>query len=175
MPLCHLRLTSFNLMGAKSMLLCNDAHKPTFQKSSPWCMFLVQGGVGFNRRSILQGGSHFRPFSTICISRQASITITTTTPTATKLRIMTPSSIDGPIAKNALGYPLLHCKTPVPSDIQISQDIVKDVGLLSIADLAKQYVFVCFMDYCIHFQPLCHDDGSCHFCCISSFVIGCCH
>jgi hypothetical protein len=54
---------------------------------------------------------------------------------------MTPTStIDGPIAKNALGYPLLQCKTPVPSDIQISQDIVKDVGLLSIADLAKQYV-----------------------------------
>jgi hypothetical protein len=41
---------------------------------------------------------------------------------------------------NALGYPLLKCKDPVPSDIQVSQDIVKDVGLLSIADLAKQYV-----------------------------------
>jgi hypothetical protein len=77
---------------------------------------------------------------------------------------MTPTStIDGPIAKNALGYPLLQCKTPVPSDIQISQDIVKDVGLLSIADLAKQYVFVGFMDYCIHIHLLCHDDGSCHF------------
>lgn len=39
---------------------------------------------------------------------------------------------------NALGYPLLQCKNPVPSDIQVSQDIVKEVGLLSIADLAKQ-------------------------------------
>jgi hypothetical protein len=41
---------------------------------------------------------------------------------------------------NALGYPVLKCKTPVPSDIQVSQDIVKEVGLLSMADLAKQYV-----------------------------------
>jgi hypothetical protein len=39
---------------------------------------------------------------------------------------------------NSLGYPLLECKSPVPSDIQVSQDIVKDVGLLSIQDLAKQ-------------------------------------
>ena len=51
------------------------------------------------------------------------------------------STITATTATNALGYPLLQCQSPVPSDIQISQDIVKDVGLLSIADLAKQYVF----------------------------------
>ena len=38
----------------------------------------------------------------------------------------------------ALGYPKLVPKTPVPSDIQVSQDIVKEVGLLSIDELAKQ-------------------------------------
>lgn len=65
---------------------------------------------------------------------------------------------------NALGYPLLQCKDPVPSDIQVSQDIVKEVGLLSIADLAKQYVpwldfFVpvscstCSYEYIYSFHP----------------------
>jgi formate--tetrahydrofolate ligase len=39
---------------------------------------------------------------------------------------------------NALGYPKLVPKTPVPSDIEVSQDIVKNVGLLSMGDLAKQ-------------------------------------
>jgi hypothetical protein len=34
-------------------------------------------------------------------------------------------------------YPKLKPKTPVPSDIQISQDIVKEVGLLPTEDLAK--------------------------------------
>jgi hypothetical protein len=40
--------------------------------------------------------------------------------------------------KNALGHPVLKCKHPVPSDIEVSQDIVKEVGLLPIADLAKE-------------------------------------
>ena len=39
---------------------------------------------------------------------------------------------------NALGYPKLVPKTLVPSDIEVSQDIVKNVGLLSIDELAKQ-------------------------------------
>jgi formate--tetrahydrofolate ligase len=39
---------------------------------------------------------------------------------------------------NALGYPKLAAKTPVPSDIEVSQQIVKEVGLLPIADVAKQ-------------------------------------
>lgn len=39
---------------------------------------------------------------------------------------------------NALGHPKLVTKNPVPSDIQISQDIVKEVGLLSIEDVAKE-------------------------------------
>ena len=39
---------------------------------------------------------------------------------------------------NALGYPQLEPKNPVPSDIQVSQDIVKEVGLLSISELASQ-------------------------------------
>lgn len=39
---------------------------------------------------------------------------------------------------NALGYPKLAPKIPVPSDIQVSQDIVKEVGLLSIDELAQQ-------------------------------------
>jgi len=39
---------------------------------------------------------------------------------------------------NALGNPPLKCKNPVPSDIQVSQDIVKEVGLLSMAELAEQ-------------------------------------
>lgn len=125
---------------------CNDAHKPRegrFWSStklfSVECMFLV--GVQFNR-SILTVGSQFRNQSTICIPRHAATatTATSATTTTTKLSIMT--STDSTPAKNALGYPLLQCKNPVPCDIQISQDIVKDVGLLSIADLAKQYVYV---------------------------------
>lgn len=40
--------------------------------------------------------------------------------------------------KNALGYDLLQPTIPVPSDIEVSQQIVKDVGLLPMNDLAKQ-------------------------------------
>ena len=39
---------------------------------------------------------------------------------------------------NALGYPKLLAKSPVPSDIQISQQIVKEVGLLDIREVGKQ-------------------------------------
>jgi len=39
---------------------------------------------------------------------------------------------------NALGYPKLAAKTPVPSDIEVSKQIVKEVGLLPISDVAKQ-------------------------------------
>lgn len=46
------------------------------------------------------------------------------------------------LLKNALGYPLLRPKSPVPSDIEVSQQIVKEVGLLPMADLAKQYVLL---------------------------------
>jgi len=41
---------------------------------------------------------------------------------------------------NAIGHPILKPKTPVPSDIQVSKDIVKEVGLLDIATLAKEWV-----------------------------------
>jgi hypothetical protein len=41
---------------------------------------------------------------------------------------------------NALGYAKLAPKTPVPSDIEVSQQIVKEVGLLPISELGKQYV-----------------------------------
>lgn len=41
---------------------------------------------------------------------------------------------------NALGYPPLKPKTPVPTDIEISQQIVREVGLLPIAEVATQYV-----------------------------------
>jgi hypothetical protein len=43
---------------------------------------------------------------------------------------------------NALGYPKLVPRTPVPSDIEISQDLVKNVGILPMHELAKQYVGV---------------------------------
>jgi len=39
---------------------------------------------------------------------------------------------------NASGHPKLQTKTPVPSDIQISHDIVNEVGLLSIETIAKE-------------------------------------
>jgi formate--tetrahydrofolate ligase len=39
---------------------------------------------------------------------------------------------------NALGYPKLRVKTPVPSDIEVSQQIVKEVGLLPITEVGKQ-------------------------------------
>jgi formate--tetrahydrofolate ligase len=39
---------------------------------------------------------------------------------------------------NALGYPKLQAKNPVPSDIEVSQQIVKEVGLLPIVDVGKQ-------------------------------------
>jgi hypothetical protein len=41
---------------------------------------------------------------------------------------------------NALGYPVLEPAVPVPSDIEISQHICANVGLLPIMDVAKQYV-----------------------------------
>jgi hypothetical protein len=41
---------------------------------------------------------------------------------------------------NALGYPKLQPRSPVPSDIEVSQQIVREVGLLSLGGLAKQYV-----------------------------------
>lgn len=46
---------------------------------------------------------------------------------------------------NALGYPSLQPKTPVPSDIEISQSIVKEVGLLDIDKVAQQYVMMCLV------------------------------
>ena len=39
---------------------------------------------------------------------------------------------------NALGYPKLACRTPVPSDIEVSQQIVKEVGLLPIREVGRQ-------------------------------------
>lgn len=39
---------------------------------------------------------------------------------------------------NALGFPKLVPKTPVPSDIKVSQDICKNVGILSIDELSAQ-------------------------------------
>jgi hypothetical protein len=43
-------------------------------------------------------------------------------------------------AVNALGYPVLEPSVPVPSDIEISQQISGkgNVGLLPIRDIAKQ-------------------------------------
>lgn len=38
---------------------------------------------------------------------------------------------------NALGYPVLQPKNPVPSDIEVSQSIVKD-GLLPMEEVGKQ-------------------------------------
>jgi hypothetical protein len=43
-----------------------------------------------------------------------------------------------PSEMNALGYLKLVCKSPIPSDIAVSQQIVKEVGLLSIAEVGKQ-------------------------------------
>lgn len=39
---------------------------------------------------------------------------------------------------NALGYPKLVTKTPVPSDIEVSKQIVKEVGLLKISEVGEQ-------------------------------------
>ena len=39
---------------------------------------------------------------------------------------------------NAMGHPRLVPSIPVPSDIEISQDIVRSPGLLSISDLARE-------------------------------------
>jgi formate--tetrahydrofolate ligase len=39
---------------------------------------------------------------------------------------------------NAMGHPKLQPKTPVPSDIEVSQDIVREVGLLPILDVARE-------------------------------------
>ena len=40
--------------------------------------------------------------------------------------------------RNAMGHPKLVPKCPVPKDIEVSQQIVKEVGLLPIAELAKE-------------------------------------
>ena len=39
---------------------------------------------------------------------------------------------------NKLGHPVLVPKTPVPSDIEVSMDIVKEVGLLPIETIAEE-------------------------------------
>jgi formate--tetrahydrofolate ligase len=39
---------------------------------------------------------------------------------------------------NAIGHPKLKVKSPVPSDIDVSQQIVKEVGLLPITEVGKQ-------------------------------------
>jgi formate--tetrahydrofolate ligase len=49
---------------------------------------------------------------------------------------MSSSNTEGDL--NALGYPKLKTKTPVPSDIEVSQQIVKEVGLLDILEVGKQ-------------------------------------
>jgi Formate--tetrahydrofolate ligase len=51
---------------------------------------------------------------------------------------------------NALGYPKLVTQTPVPSDIEISQYLVKSVGILPVRELAKQYVCVSLKHLCRH-------------------------
>jgi hypothetical protein len=40
--------------------------------------------------------------------------------------------------KNALGYTKLAPRSPVPTDIEISQEIVRDMGILSMSELAQQ-------------------------------------
>jgi len=44
---------------------------------------------------------------------------------------------------NALGQPSLQPKSPVPSDIEVSQSIVREVGLLPIKELGALYVQLC--------------------------------
>ncbi|KAL3774172.1 hypothetical protein HJC23_006822 [Cyclotella cryptica] len=39
---------------------------------------------------------------------------------------------------NSMGHPKLQPKFPVPSDIEVSQDIVREVGLLPIQDVARE-------------------------------------
>jgi len=41
-------------------------------------------------------------------------------------------------ATDCWGQPKLVPKSPVPSDIEVSQDVVKGVGLLSIEELAEK-------------------------------------
>jgi hypothetical protein len=43
---------------------------------------------------------------------------------------------------NALGYPKLVPQRPVPSDIDISQALVRGAGILAVAELARQYVYL---------------------------------
>jgi hypothetical protein len=42
------------------------------------------------------------------------------------------------MTKNALGYDVLEPKVPVPSDIDVSQSIVREIGMLSMQELAQQ-------------------------------------
>lgn len=53
---------------------------------------------------------------------------------------------------NALGYPALKPKTPVPSDIEVSQSIVREVGLLPITEVGKQYVRLLLHLVCVKFS-----------------------
>jgi len=48
------------------------------------------------------------------------------------------STTDNKGATNASGHPKLVPKVPVPSDIQISQDVVNEIGLLPIETVAKE-------------------------------------
>jgi formate--tetrahydrofolate ligase len=49
-----------------------------------------------------------------------------------------PASSTDVASTNALGYPKLQPQHPVPTDIQVSQQIVQQVGLLPLSDLAQQ-------------------------------------
>jgi Formate--tetrahydrofolate ligase len=69
---------------------------------------------------------------------------------------------------NALGYPKLVTQTPVPSDIEISQDLVKNVGILPVRELAKQYVGVSLKHLCQHPARMLL------LCLTPSFVLCCC-
>ena len=59
---------------------------------------------------------------------------------------------------NALGYPKLVPKSPVPSDIAISQSIVQDVGLLPLDELAQQYVPLLFAGRREEYTQVCRLD-----------------
>jgi hypothetical protein len=70
------------------------------------------------------------------IYRQQQIQQHSSRPTEHKATALTMTDMTAEL--NALGYPVLEPATPVPSDIEISQQLCKEVGLLPIRDVAKQ-------------------------------------
>lgn len=137
-----LRLLSNNNQHLEDLRQEHSVHK-IFLSSLIWNR-LLRHSVALRRQS-LQSSNAFRiaspSFLATSTPRRRSLRSLSTSPSS----LVDYDSYDEDTMcnseeTNALGYPKLQPRSPVPSDIEVSQQIVREVGLLSLGGLAKQYV-----------------------------------